>query len=224
MKHLALFDLDHTLLPIDSDYEWGEFLVRVGAVDEAAFRRRNDEFFAQYQAGVLDPVEYLEFALGTLARFPRRELDALHAQYMREVIAPAIRPQALGLVREHLAAGDLVAIITATNHYITAPIAAAFGVEHHIAAMPELDAAGNLTGRLAGTPTSGAGKITHMHAWLERLGRPFASFERSHFYSDSHNDIPLLSVVSHPVATNPSSALEAHAAQQGWPTIRLFND
>ncbi|OON60438.1 phosphoserine phosphatase [Massilia sp. KIM] len=224
MKHLALFDLDHTLLPIDSDYEWGEFLVRVGAVDEAAFRRRNDEFFAQYQAGVLDPVEYLEFALGTLARFPRRDLDALHARYMREVIEPAIRPQALRLVREHLDAGDLVAIITATNHYITAPIAAAFGVEHHIAAMPELDAAGNLTGRLAGTPTSGPGKITHMHAWLERLGRPFASFERSHFYSDSHNDIPLLSVVSHPVATNPSSALEAHAAQQGWPTIRLFND
>lgn len=224
MKNLTIFDLDHTLLPIDSDYEWGEFLVRVGAVDEAAFRRRNDEFFAQYQAGVLDPVEYLEFALGTLASFPRERLEALRAQYMRDVIEPAILPQAVTLVREHIDAGDLVAIITATNHYITAPIARAFGVEHHIAAMPEVDAQGKLTGKLAGTPTSGAGKIHHMHAWLERMGRPFESFERSHFYSDSHNDIPLLSVVSHPIATNPSSALASHAQAQGWPTIRLFND
>ena len=224
MKNLTIFDLDHTLLPIDSDYEWGEFLVRVGAVDEAAFRQRNDEFFAQYQAGVLDPVEYLEFALGTLASFPRERLEALRAQYMRDVIEPAILPQAVTLVREHIDAGDLVAIITATNHYITAPIARAFGVEHHIAAMPEVDAQGKLTGKLAGTPTSGAGKIHHMHAWLERMGRPFESFERSHFYSDSHNDIPLLSVVSHPIATNPSSALASHAQAQGWPTIRLFND
>ena len=224
MKNLTIFDLDHTLLPIDSDYEWGEFLVRVGAVDEAAFRRRNDEFFAQYQAGVLDPVEYLEFALGTLASFPRERLEALRAQYMRDVIEPAILPQAVTLLREHIDAGDLVAIITATNHYITAPIARAFGVEHHIAAMPEVDAQGKLTGKLAGTPTSGAGKIHHMHAWLERMGRPFESFERSHFYSDSHNDIPLLSVVSHPIATNPSSALASHAQAQGWPTIRLFND
>jgi len=224
MKNLALFDLDHTLLPLDSDHEWGEFLARVGAVDGAAYRARNDAFFAQYNAGVLDPVEYLEFALGTLAGFARPELDALHARYMREVIEPAITPQALKLVREHQASGDLVAIITATNHYITAPIAAAFGVEHHIAAMPEVDAQGKLTGRLAGTPTSGPGKITHMHAWLERLGQPFGSFGRSHFYSDSHNDIPLLSIVSHPVATNPSAALANHAQQQGWPTIQLFND
>jgi HAD superfamily hydrolase (TIGR01490 family) len=224
MKNLALFDLDHTLLPIDSDYEWGEFITRVGAVDSDAYRARNDAFFAQYQAGVLDPREYLEFALGTLAAFPRHELEALYARYLREVITPSITPRALKLVRDHQEAGDLVAIITATNHYITAPIAAAFGVEHHIAAMPEYDAAGNLTGRLAGTPTSGAGKVAHMHAWLERLGQPFGSFGRSHFYSDSHNDIPLLSIVSHPVATNPSAALASHAQLQGWPTIQLFND
>lgn len=224
MNKLALFDLDHTLLPIDSDYEWGQFLVRIGAVDALAYARRNDEFFAQYQAGVLDPVEYLEFALGTLAGFPRAALAAMHAQYMAEVIEPAIRPQALALVRRHLDAGDLVAIITATNHYITAPIARAFGVEHHIAAMPEFDADGTLTGRLAGTPTSGPGKIVHMHAWLDSLGRPFDSFESSHFYSDSHNDIPLLSVVSHPVATNPSAALATHANAQGWPLLHLFND
>jgi len=224
MKNLALFDLDHTLLPIDSDYEWGQFLVRTGAVDALEYKRRNDDFFAQYQAGMLDPVEYLEFALGTLARYPRAELDAMHAQYMREVIEPAIKPQAQALVQRHLDAGDLVAIITATNHYITAPIARVFGVEHHIAAMPERDAAGKLTGKLAGTPTSGPGKVTHMHAWLDTLGRPFASFERSYFYSDSHNDIPLLSVVSHPVATNPSSALAQHAHANGWPHLHLFND
>ena len=224
MNKLALFDLDHTLLPIDSDYEWGQFLVRMGAVDALEYARRNDAFFAQYQAGTLAPVEYLEFALGTLARFPRPELDAMHAQYMAEVIQPAVRPAALALVQRHLDAGDLVAIITATNHYVTAPIAKLFKVEHHIAAMPELDAGGALTGRLAGTPTSGPGKIHHMHTWLDSLGRPFDSFESSHFYSDSHNDIPLLSVVSHPVATNPSAALASHAHAQGWPLLHLFND
>lgn len=224
MNKLALFDLDHTLLPIDSDYEWGQFLVRIKAVDGAAFARRNEAFFAQYQAGTLDPVEYLEFALGTLASFPRAQLDAMREQYLHEVIRPALRPAALDLVKRHLDGGDLVAIITATNHYVTAPIAHAFGVEHHIAAMPALDAAGNITGRLAGTPTSGAGKVSHMHAWLAQLGRPFASFESSHFYSDSHNDIPLLSVVSHPVATNPSAALATHANAQGWPLLHLFND
>lgn len=224
MNKLALFDLDHTLLPIDSDYEWGQFLVRTGAVDAREYARRNDAFFAQYQAGTLDPVEYLEFALGTLARFARHDLAAMHAQYMEEVIEPAIRPAALDLVRRHLDAGDLVAIITATNHYITAPIAERFGVEHHIAAMPEVDSAGKLTGKLAGTPTSGPGKVVHMHAWLAALDRPFGSFESSHFYSDSHNDIPLLSIVSHPVATNPSAALAMHARTQGWPLLHLFND
>ncbi len=224
MNKLALFDLDHTLLPIDSDYEWGQFLVRVGAVDAAGYQRRNEEFFAQYQAGVLDPVEYLEFALATLASFTPDALDALYARYLEDVIEPAILPRARDLVQQHLDAGDLVAIITATNHYITAPIARIFGVEHHIAAMPEYDADGRLTGRLAGTPTSGPGKVVHMHAWLAELGRPFASFERSYFYSDSHNDIPLLSVVSHPVATNPSAALATHARTQGWPLLHLFND
>ncbi|GAB3457424.1 HAD family hydrolase [Massilia terrae] len=224
MKKLALFDLDHTLLPIDSDYEWGQFLVRTGAVDAAEYQRRNDQFFAQYQAGTLDPVEYLEFALGTLARFPRRELDAMHRQYMAEVVHPAIRPKAVELVQRHLDAGDLVAIITATNRFVTAPIAHAFGVEHLIAAQPEEDEHGNLTGKLAGTPTQGQGKVEHMHAWLGRLGTPFDSFASSHFYSDSHNDLPLLSVVSHPVATNPSDRLKQHATAQGWPLLLLFND
>src|SRR5213595_2195385 len=170
MKNLALFDLDHTLLPLDSDYEWGQFLVRTGAVDPLAFKRANDAFFAQYQAGTLDPVEYLEFALGTLARFPRRQLDAMHQQFMHEVITPAILPPARALLQRHHDAGDLVAIITATNRFVTAPIAKALGVRHLIAAEPEEDAHGNLTGKLLGIPTSGPGKVTHTHAWLEKIG------------------------------------------------------
>jgi HAD superfamily hydrolase (TIGR01490 family) len=224
MTTLALFDLDHTLLPIDSDFEWGQFLVREGVVDAAAYQRRNEAFFAQYQAGTLDPVEYLEFALGTLAGFQPDQLRALQAKYMRDVIEPAIRPQARALLQQHLDAGDLVAIITATNAFVTAPIARALGVEHLIAARPELDERGHPTGKLAGTPTQGHGKVTHMHAWLEGLQRPFEGFERSYFYSDSHNDIPLLSVVSHPVATNPSARLTEHASAQGWPLLHLFND
>jgi len=224
MKNLALFDLDHTLLPIDSDYEWGQFLVRTGAVDPVAFKNANDAFFAQYQAGTLDPVEYLEFALGTLARFPRPQLDAMHAQFMREVIEPAILPQARKLLQEHKDAGDLVAIIPATNRFVTAPIARALGVEHLIAAVPEEDENGNLTGKLLGSPTSGPGKVTHTHAWLEQIGTPLDGFGRSHFYSDSHNDIPLLSVVTHPVATNPNAALATHATRLGWPLLHLFND
>ncbi|MFP5390558.1 MAG: HAD family hydrolase [Gammaproteobacteria bacterium] len=224
MNKLALFDLDHTLLPIDSDHEWGEFLVRTGAVDAVEHKRRNDAFFEQYKAGTLDPVEYLEFALGTLARWPRRELDAMHAQFMDEVIHPAIRPAALDLLKRHFDAGDLVAIITATNRFVTAPIAKAMGVEHLIAAVPEEDAAGNITGKLLGVPTSGRGKVTHTHAWLEGIGKPLHAFESSHFYSDSHNDIPLMSVVTHPVATNPNAALARHAADLGWPLLHLFND
>jgi HAD superfamily hydrolase (TIGR01490 family) len=224
MTNLALFDLDHTLLPIDSDFEWGQFLVRQGVVDAAAYQRRNEAFFAQYQAGTLDPVEYLEFALGTLAAFTPQQLRDLQARYMQGVIEPAIRPSARALLQRHVDAGDLVAIITATNAFITAPIAQAFGVEHLIAARPALDARGHPTGKLAGTPTQGHGKVVHMHAWLDGLGRPFDSFERSYFYSDSHNDIPLLSIVSHPVATNPSAKLSEHASTQGWPLLHLFND
>lgn len=224
MSKLALFDLDHTLLPLDSDYEWGQFLVRTGAVDADAFKRANDDFFAQYQAGTLDPVEYLEFSLGTLARFPRVELDAMHRRFMTEVIEPAILPPARALLRKHQDAGDLVAIVTATNRFVTAPIAAALGVEHLIAAIPEEDADGRPTGKLLGVPTSGAGKVIHTHAWLEQIGTPLSAFESSHFYSDSHNDIPLLSVVTHPVATNPNAALATHATTLGWPSLYLFND
>lgn len=224
MKNLALFDLDHTLLPIDSDHEWGQFLVRIGAVDPVEFARRNDGFYAQYQAGTLDPVEYLEFALGTLASFPREQLAEMQTRYMTEVITPAIRPAALALIKKHLDAGDLVAIVTASNHFITEPIAKALGVEHLIAAMPERDADGNITGRLLGTPTQGKGKIVHTQAWLAKLGKKLEDFGTVHFYSDSHNDLPLMSLVSHPVATNANATLKTHATAQGWLLIELFND
>ncbi|HEY4542643.1 MAG TPA: HAD family hydrolase [Noviherbaspirillum sp.] len=222
--NLALFDLDHTILPLDSDYEWGQFLVRIGAVDPEEFARRNAAFYAQYEAGTLDPVEYLEFALGTLARFSRTQLVQMHAQFMQEVIEPAIRPSALDLVKKHQDGGDLVAIVTATNKFVTAPIAALFGVENLIAAVPETDANGEITGKLVGIPTSGAGKITHTRNWLQADGKDIESFPRSYFYSDSQNDIPLLSVVTHPVATNPNALLQAHAQAQGWPILNLFDD
>lgn len=223
MRNIALFDLDHTLIPIDSDFEWGQFLCRVGAVDADEFARRNAEFFAQYQAGTLDPVEYLEFALGTLAQFPRSKLDALHQQFMQEVINPALLPAAYDLIKKHQDQGDLIAIITATNRFVTAPIAIALGVEHLMAAEPELDANGNITGKLLGVPSSGAGKVVHLQDWLVKKDLQLSDFTHSYFYSDSQNDIPLLERVSHPVATNPNAKLSAHALAKGWPQLHLFD-
>ncbi len=223
-RNLALFDLDNTLLPIDSDYEWGQFLVRTGAVDKDQFEKRNAEFFAQYQAGILDPAEFLAFALGTLAQFPRTRLDRWRQQYMDEVISPAIHPSARKLIENHLQNNDLVAIVTATNKFVTEPIAQAFGVRHLIAAVPEETARGEFTGRLIGAPTSGEGKIAHTENWLRQMDLSFDSFDKTYFYSDSDRDLPLLSKVSHPVAVNPNSRLKEYASIKGWPLIHLFND
>lgn len=222
--NIALFDLDHTLLPLDSDYEWGQFLVRIGAVDSDAFAKQNAAFYAQYEAGTLDPVEYLEFALGTLAQFPSKQLNTWHQQFMEEVIQPAILPVAVDLVKRHQDADDLVAIITATNRFVTGPIARAFGVNTLIAAEPELNGDGAITGKLLGIPTSGPGKVTHTKHWLESMGKNLESFTHSYFYSDSQNDIPLLSAVTHPIATNPNALLKAHALANGWAILNLFND
>ena len=222
--NLAIFDLDHTLLPLDSDYQWGQFLVRIGAVNAEAFAARNAAFYAQYQAGTLDAVEYLEFALGTLARFPRKQLDAWHEQFMAEVILPAIHPAATELVDRHANNGDEILIITATNRFVTEPIAKALGVANLIAAEPELTETGEVTGKLRGLPTSGPGKVTHLNDWLAARGQSLAGCKRSTFYSDSQNDIPLLSAVTHPVATNPNALLKAHAEAQGWPILTLFDD
>ncbi len=221
---LALFDLDNTLLPLDSDYEWGQFLARIGAVDKEAFEKKNAEFFTQYQAGTLDPADYLAFALGTLARFPRSQLNRFRERYMDEVIYPVIQPAARQLIENHRQQNDLVAIVTATNRFITEPIARAFGVDHLIAAVPEETDAGEFTGKLLGIPTSGSGKIVHTENWLRRMNLSFDHFRQVYFYSDSHNDLPLLLKVNHPVAVNPNSHLKEYAKAKGWPLLHLFHD
>ena len=219
---LALFDLDHTLLPIDSDFEWGSFLGRQGVVDGARFARRNEEFYAQYRAGTLDMVAFLEFALAPLVAHDRATLDALHAQFMRDVIEPNVRPEALELVARHRNVGDLLAVVTATNAFVTAPIARRFGIEHLIATVPAQED-GRFTGKVRGEPCFRDGKVRRATAWLESLGRAWQGFASSTFYSDSHNDIALLEHVTVPVACNPDATLLAHATARGWRHLPLFD-
>jgi len=218
---LALFDLDHTLLPIDSDYEWSRFLVRLGVRDEASFQRDNERFYRDYQAGTLDIQAFLTFQLAPLAQYPRATLHAWHDQFMTEVITPQMQPEARALVQQHQRQGDLVALVTATNAFVTAPIARAFGIDHLVATqVEEID--GAYTGRPLGTPSFREGKLVRTDEWLHSLGHTFGQFTRTWFYSDSHNDLPLLHRVSDPVATNPDPRLEATAREQGWPIVRLF--
>ena len=219
---LTLFDLDETLLPLDSDHAWGEFVIRLGWVDEAAFRRRNDEFFAQYKAGALDIHAYVAFATEPLRERGPQAAAAAHAQFMREVVQPALRPQALSLVREHQAQGDLVALVTATNDFVTAPIARALGIATLIAVRLERGPGGTITGRIDGTPSYREGKVVRVGEWLGETGRSWGDFERISVYSDSPNDLPLLERATDPVATNPSPALEAVARERGWRILRLF--
>ena len=219
---LALFDLDHTLLPLDSDYEWARFLARLGVVNETEQQQRNQYFMDQYRAGSLDMAEFLQFQLAPLAAHPRETLDAWHQRYMQEVIRPAMRPAAIELVRKHQQAGDLCAIVTATNEFVTAPIAQAFGIAHLVATGIE-SINGRFTGRPRGTPSFREGKLTRTDEWLATLGLRFEKFSQTYFYSDSANDIPLLSRVSHPVATNPDVRLEALARERGWTVLRLFD-
>ena len=222
--NLCLFDLDDTLLPLDSDHAWGEFVIRLGWVDEAQFRRRNDTFYAQYQAGQLDIHAYIAFATEPLRQRSVAEAAQAHARFMREVIAPGLRDSALSLVAQHQAQGDLIAIVTATNEFITAPIAAAFGVEHLLAVRLERGPGGTITGRIEGVPTYREGKVTRAEQWLAGLGAQWSDFERISVYSDSPNDLPLLERATDPVATNASQALVAIAKQRGWRTLELFHD
>ena len=217
---LALFDLDNTLLAGDSDYEWGQYLIDRGVLDREDYEARNNAFFEQYKAGSLDIHEYLQFALGTLARHTPAELGQWHAEFMEQRIRPMIGPRALALARKHVDAGDLCAVVTATNSFVTAPIAEAFGIPNLIATEPE-KAAGRFTGRVAGTPCFREGKIARVNEWLGGLGTPLAGFGRSTFYSDSQNDLPLLSLVKEPVAVDPDATLAAEAARRGWPVISL---
>ena len=219
---LTLFDLDGTLIPQDSDHAFGAYMVEIGWADGAAWAARNDEFYAQYQRGELDLDEYVEFATSVWRARPLAEAEAARAEFMSRVVAPMLRDNARALVQRHLDAGDLVVVVTATNEFVTAPIAQAFGIDHLIAVQLERDAAGAFTGRVRGTPSFQAGKIVRANEWLAAQGRRWEDFERVHFYSDSMNDLPLLERVSHPVATNPTAALETLARERGWPILKLF--
>ncbi len=217
---LALFDLDNTLLAGDSDYEWGQFLIERGVLARDEYEAQNARYFEQYKAGTLDIHEYLGFALGPLAAHTPQELERWRAEFMRTRILPMVAPRARDLVARHQAAGDLCAVVTATNSFVTAPIAREFGVPHLVATEPET-AAGRFTGRVAGTPCFREGKIRRVDEWLAALGRRLGEFEDSAFYSDSHNDLPLLERVRRPVAVDPDAQLAAEAARRGWPVISL---
>ncbi len=217
---LVLFDLDNTLLAGDSDHSWGQFLVDKGVLDREIQQTRNDAFFADYQAGTLDINAFLEFQLAPLARYPRAQLDAWHDEFLAEVIRPLITPLARTLVQQHLDQGALVAVVTATNAFVTAPIVREFGIPHLIATIPAQEN-GRFTGEVRGTPAFQAGKIDRVNAWLESLALNHDCFSERWFYSDSHNDLPLLEIVSHPVAVDPDDKLRAHATAAGWPVISL---
>lgn len=221
-SRLALFDLDHTLLPLDSDYQWADFLARTGrAGDPEVARARNNELMNRYNEGQLTAQAAAEFMLGLLAAHPPHDLAHWHESFMQDVVRPALSAQSIALVQKHLNAGDLCAIVTATNSFVTAPIARALGVQHLIATTPEY-VNGRYTGKIEGIPSFREGKITRVNDWLDTMGLSLADFESSHFYSDSMNDLPLLECVTHPVATNPSDELRAIATAHNWVIIDLF--
>jgi HAD superfamily hydrolase (TIGR01490 family) len=217
---LVLFDLDNTLIAGDSDYEWGQFLIDHGVLERETYEAQNRAYYEQYVAGTLDIHEYLGFALRPLAEHSGPDLDRWHAEFMRLRILPMITPAARALVRRHLDADDLCAIVTATNSFVTAPIAREFGVAHLVATEPEMRD-GRFTGRVAGTPCFREGKVTRVDEWLRTQGRRLGEFPESLFYSDSHNDLPLLERVTHPVAVDPDSALAAEARRRRWATMSL---
>ncbi len=222
--NLCLFDLDHTLLPIDSDHSWGEFIISQGFADPVEFARQNNEFYGHYQAGTLDIHAYVEFTTRPWRDRCELEMQAAHAKFMHDIIAPAIFPQAIALVRKHQAQGDWVAMITATNEFVTAPIAAAFGIDHLIAVRLERNSKGQFTGQIDGVPSFREGKIVRAKQWLAQKGQVLNDFERISVYSDSANDLPLLEVATDPVATNPSPSLKTTALERGWRILELFTN
>jgi HAD superfamily hydrolase (TIGR01490 family) len=217
---LALFDLDNTLIAGDSDFEWAQFLIAKGILDRALYEARNIEFYEQYKAGTLDIDVFLDFQLQPLSRYPRALLDTWRREFMSRHILPLVGDKARVLVREHLDRGALCAIVTATNSFVTGPIIREFGIAHLIATIPAQEN-GQFTGRPRGTPSFREGKITRVEGWLEAMGLWWSSFERSWFYSDSQNDLPLLSRVSNPVTVDPDPTLRARAEAAGWPVISL---
>jgi HAD superfamily hydrolase (TIGR01490 family) len=214
---VALFDLDNTLLGGDSDYLWGQFLVSIGAVDEETHRRENDRFFVEYQQGALDVHAFLTFQLRTLADNDMTELRRWRERFVREWIAPLVLARGRELVEDHRSRGHHLAIVTSTNAFITRPIADLFGIGDLLATQPERDGE-RYTGRYVGEPCTGPGKVSWVEAWAAEKG---LSLVGTWFYSDSYQDLPLLSRVDHPVAVDPDDSLRGHADRHAWPILSL---
>ena len=218
--NLARFDLDNTILAGDSDYNWSRFLIQEGYLDGAIHAEKNEKFYADYKAGTLDIYAFVEFQFKPLARNPRAVLNQLLKKYVEEVIKPMITEKARALVKRHQDEGDLIIVITATNSFITKPIAELFGIENLIGTDPE-EKEGEFTGKVSGLPSFKEGKVTRLEAWLKGKNLSLASFEKSYFYSDSHNDLPLMQKVTHPVAVDSDDVLSEYAQSKGWPQISL---
>ena len=216
---LAIFDLDNTLLAGDSDYLWGQFLVEKGVVDGDTYEKENQRFYDEYKAGTLDIFEFLRFSLAPLAAHDMPTLLAWQAEFMKEKIMPIMLNKACTLIGEHRQAGDTLVVITATNSFVTAPIAAAYGIDNLIATEPQMHDH-HYTGEVDGTPCFREGKVERLNSWLQEHGQTLAG---SSFYSDSHNDLPLLEIVTRPVAVDPDEILGDHARAVGWPIISLRN-
>lgn len=219
-QNLALFDLDNTLLAGDSDYNWSLFLISEGLLDEESHHDRNEQFYEDYKNGCLDIYAFLKFQLQPLSQHPKKFLDELHLKYMEKVIRPMMTDKAQALVNKHKANGDLCLIITATNSFVTKPIATAYGVEHLIGSDPEM-VDGEFTGKVAGLPSYQEGKVTRLNAWLAEREQKLSAFRTSYFYSDSHNDLPLMKLVTNPVAVDADPQLTEYAQQNNWPHISL---
>lgn len=217
---LAIFDLDHTLLAGDSDHSWGQFMVTKKLVDPELYQQKNDMFYQHYQAGTLDINEYLAFTLNTLTQYPLEQMLEVRQEFLRDCIEPLITQKSRDLIAKHQAAGDTLLIITATNGFITYPIAELLGIPHIIAPHPEL-VSGRYTGQIEGIPSFQQGKVTRLQQWLTEH---HYSLSGSYFYSDSRNDLPLLELVDHPVAVNPDNHLAAIAIERGWPIISLLDE
>jgi HAD superfamily hydrolase (TIGR01490 family) len=219
-QNLALFDLDNTLLAGDSDYNWSLFLISEGLLDAQTHHDRNEQFYADYKNGSLNIIEFLKFQLVPLSQHSKKFLDELHLKYMGEVIRPMMTDKAQALVNKHKADGDLCVVITATNSFVTKPIATAYGVEHLIGSDPEM-VNGEYTGGVSGVPSFQEGKVTRINQWLEARGKKLSDYEKSFFYSDSHNDLSLMRLVTNPVAVDADETLKKVALEKGWPQMSL---